>query len=142
MSYHRSYWRHFSDTFDIYLKIKRGVEDRILQVLDRTAPDWRVKHSCPCCQNEVMEFNVSFAFLNKDGHKLPGETPLEVSVIGMLDGNQSLKRVHHREGINPDPHQFTSDYYISEGLVDQFKHDVKPRPLRSLKKLVRSTIFA
>ncbi|KAI0245157.1 hypothetical protein BJV78DRAFT_1078764, partial [Lactifluus subvellereus] len=124
MTYHRSYWQHFSDTFDVYLKIKRGVEHRILQVLDRTAPNWRIKHSCPCCQNELL-----------------GETPLEVSVIGVLDGNQSLKRVHQREGVNPDPRQFTSDYYISEELVDRFKHDVKPRPLRSLKKLVRSTIF-
>ncbi|KAI0247563.1 hypothetical protein BJV78DRAFT_1133077, partial [Lactifluus subvellereus] len=113
MTYHHSYWQQFSNTFDVYLKIKRGVEDRIIQVLDRTAPNWCIKHSCPCCQNE-----------------LPGETPLEVSVIGVLDGNQSLKRIHQREGTNTDPWQFSSDYYISEGLVDRFKHNVKPRPMR------------
>ena len=127
--------------FDIYLKIKCNVKDYILQVLDWIASDWRVKHSCSCCQNEVMEFNISFAFLNKNSHKLSSETMLEVSVIGMLDGNQLLQYVHHHKGVNPDPHQFTSDYYISEGLVDQFKHDVKPRPLYLLKKLVCSTIF-
>ncbi|KAI0247383.1 hypothetical protein BJV78DRAFT_1157258 [Lactifluus subvellereus] len=123
MTYHRSYWQQFSDMFDVYLKIKCGVEDHINQVLDRTAPNWRIKHSCPCCQNE-----------------LPGETPLEVSVIGVLDGNQSLKCVHQREGTNTDPRQFSSDYYISEGLVDRFKHDVKPRPMWSLKKPVNSGV--
>jgi Kyakuja-Dileera-Zisupton transposase len=56
--------------------------------------------------------------------------------MGALDGNQSLKRVCFREGAHSDPRKFTSDYYISEEKVDQFKYDVKPRPSPSQKKVV------
>ncbi|KAI0259648.1 hypothetical protein BC834DRAFT_833130 [Gloeopeniophorella convolvens] len=102
----RSYWQHFSDTFNVYLKIRRGVELRVRESLGRLDHHWRVKSSCPCCQNQ-----------------LPGEAPLQVSVMGVLDGNQSLKRVRLREGAVGDPREFTSDYYIPEDHVDVFKHD-------------------
>jgi hypothetical protein len=60
VSYNRSFWQHFSDTFDIYLKIKRGIQCRIHQVLGRVDSHWHVKHSCPCCQNEVFSLDLSF----------------------------------------------------------------------------------
>jgi Kyakuja-Dileera-Zisupton transposase len=82
----------------------------------------------------------SFHLLKWDS-QLPGEAPLEVSVIGVLDGNQSLKRVHHGESREADPRRFSSDYYITEASVDRFKHDVKPRPLRTPKKLVCPTVY-
>ncbi|KAH9972566.1 hypothetical protein BGW80DRAFT_1119934, partial [Lactifluus volemus] len=108
ITYHSKYWQYFSETFDVYLKILRGVDVRVHEALGRTSPHWRARHSCPCCQ-----------------HKVPGETPLPVSLIGVLDGNQSLKR------LNTDPRTFVSDYYIAEDTVNQFKYDVKPRPQKS-----------
>jgi hypothetical protein len=74
---------------------------------------------------------------NPNFNQLPDESPLEVSLMGVLDGNQSLKRIRRREGLNSETREFASDYYISEGLVDLFKHDVKPKSLRSSKKPVR-----
>ncbi|KAH9952513.1 hypothetical protein BGW80DRAFT_1194853 [Lactifluus volemus] len=123
ITYYCGYWEYFSDTFNIYLKILRGVDARVHKALGRTDEHWRAKHSCPCCQ-----------------HKIPGEVPLEVSLIGVLDGNQSLKRARFHEGLNADPRAFTSDYYISEDIVNRFKHDVKPRHQK--KQANRSDIHA
>ncbi|KAI0055191.1 hypothetical protein BV25DRAFT_1930474 [Artomyces pyxidatus] len=116
ITYQRTQWQHFSDTFDVYLKILAGVEGQVNQALSRQDPSWRVLHSCPPCQ-----------------YKLDTEIPLEVSVIGALDGNQSLKRVRLREGLESDPRVFASTYYISEDDVNQFKYDVKPRPRKAKK---------
>jgi hypothetical protein len=57
--------------------------------------------------------------------------------MGVLDGNQSLKRIHLREGAHSDPRNFTSNYYISEENVDRFKYDVAPKHSRLQKKVVR-----
>ena len=46
-------WRHFTDTFDVYLRLLRAVEQHLNEVLGRADPDWRVKHSCPCCHYKV-----------------------------------------------------------------------------------------
>ncbi|KAA1475563.1 hypothetical protein DENSPDRAFT_860864 [Dentipellis sp. KUC8613] len=111
VSYRRTYWRHFSDAFDVYLKILREVESRADAALGRDEdPHWRVRHSCPACQ-----------------YKLCDERALAVLMIATFDGNQSLKRMHLREPLEEDPRAFSSTYWIIEELVDVFKHDVKPR---------------
>ncbi|KAI0059962.1 hypothetical protein BV25DRAFT_1918089 [Artomyces pyxidatus] len=117
LTYQRTYWRHFSDTFDVYLKILEGVEQRVLRALGREDPEWRVLHSCPPCQ-----------------YKLADETNMEIAVIGAFDGNQSLKRVRLREGLTQDPRAFSSTYYIGEDTVNRFQHDVKPRPKKKQDK--------
>ena len=60
---------------------------------------------------------------------------MDVTVIGALDGNQSLKWVCLREGLDADPRKFHSDYYLSENDVNVFQHDIKPR--KSKTKRVR-----
>jgi hypothetical protein len=64
------------------------------------------------------------------------ETPLPVSLISVLDGNQSLKCARFCEGLNTDPRTFVSDYYIAEDTVNQFKYDIKPRPQKSKQVLL------
>ena len=58
---------------------------------------------------------------------------MDVAVIGALDGNQSLKRVRLREGLNADPHKFRSNYYLSESDVNVFQHDIKLRKSKTKK---------
>ncbi|KAA1473373.1 hypothetical protein DENSPDRAFT_765398, partial [Dentipellis sp. KUC8613] len=118
VNYRRTYWRHFSEAFDVYLKILREVETRVAVELQRSDdPHWRVKHSCPACR-----------------YKLVDDPTMDIEFIGSLDGNQSLKRVRLREGFEGDPRVFHSGYYIREGEVETFKHDVKPRSRPAKKK--------
>lgn len=49
-------WRYhtaIANAFDVYLTIKRMVNDRIAAALDRDTPDWRVKNACPPCRYKV-----------------------------------------------------------------------------------------
>jgi hypothetical protein len=121
--YYAGYWQYFSDTFDVYLKILRGVDAQIQETLGRSDTHWQVLHSCPCCQ-----------------HKVPGEEFLQVFLIGVLDGNQSLKHMQFREGLNTDPRSLVSNYFIPEDIVNKFKHDIKPRP-HKVKKVCVSALF-
>lgn len=63
-------------------------------------------------------------YVHSDHFQLGGESPLNPSILGALDGNNSLKwfaRVKHQANhLN-----FDSDYFISQEYVDQFKHEVK-----------------
>ena len=56
--------------------------------------------------------------------QLDGEAPLNPSVMGALDGNNSLKwfvRVKcEADGLN-----FHSNYFLSHEYVETFKHEVK-----------------
>ncbi|KAI0055028.1 hypothetical protein BV25DRAFT_1873233 [Artomyces pyxidatus] len=117
LSYRRSYWRQFTDTFDVYLKILRGVEARVRDALEHTSPDLRVKAACPACHYELIN-----------------EDTLPVSIIGAMDGGQSLKRIRLRVGLQADPRSFNSSYYITEEDVDRFKYDVKARATKKKKK--------
>ena len=58
---------------------------------------------------------------------------MDVTVIGTLDGNQSLKRVCLWEGLDADPRKFHSDYYLSENDVNVFQNDIKPRKSKAKK---------
>jgi len=40
-------WRHFTDTFDVYLRLLRAVEAASQRSAGRADPDWRVKHFLP-----------------------------------------------------------------------------------------------
>ncbi|KAF8344672.1 hypothetical protein F5887DRAFT_1062040 [Amanita rubescens] len=70
---HRS--QQFSDCYDLYLDIQRGVRHRVDTVLQR-GPDWRVKNACPACT-----------------YKLKDELPMRFSMLIAMDGNDSLKRI-------------------------------------------------
>jgi Kyakuja-Dileera-Zisupton transposase len=120
-------WRRFTDTFDVYLMILRRVKMRIDTELGRLDPDWRLKNSCPPCQYKVSIIPSDTSITNFT-RQLEDEPPLQISVMGAMDGNQSQKRVAMREELEEDPREFNSDYYIKEKDVDVFKNDVKPRP--------------
>ncbi|KAI0310830.1 hypothetical protein OF83DRAFT_1226273, partial [Amylostereum chailletii] len=113
MPYSWQLWRMFTDTFNVYLRILRGIDARVNSILKRTDANWCVTHSCPSCQ-----------------YKLVDDPPLRVAVISALDGNQSLKRVRLREGLEADPHTFQSTYYVPEEEVNRFQYDVKARAER------------
>jgi len=116
LTYTRSLWRQFVDTFDIYLMILRQVKKRTDFELGRYTADWRMLNSCPACQ-----------------YKVEDEPPLVPAIEGNMDGGQSLRRVAMWEDLEEDPRVFNSSYLISEEEVDKFKHDVKPRARRTKK---------
>jgi hypothetical protein len=60
---------------------------------------------------------------------------MAVTLLGVMDGNQSLKRVHTREGAATDNREFNGTYIVSEMSVNRFKHDVTVR-----RKELRATV--
>ncbi|KAF8525692.1 hypothetical protein JB92DRAFT_2701185, partial [Gautieria morchelliformis] len=109
----------FSDAFDAYLNILRHVDKTLKMALGRDGPTWRILHSCPPCQ-----------------YKLEGEAPLNPSIMGALDGNNSLKRFV-RADRQSDTLTFNSDYFLSRETVDQFAHEVKRKVKTSDKESVK-----
>ena len=87
--------------FNIYLKILQGVDVQVFKALGRMSPHWQARHSYLYYQ-----------------HKVPGEIPLPISLIGILNRNQSLKCAQFCKGLNTDPRTFVSDYYITEDMVN------------------------
>ena len=57
---------------------------------------------------------------------------LEVTLIGAVDGNQSLKRVRLREGQDGDPRTFNSNYYVPEAEVDELRHSISFRSMKTV----------
>ncbi|KAJ3740705.1 hypothetical protein EV360DRAFT_57933, partial [Lentinula raphanica] len=111
--YRRGYRTALSDTFDIYLAIKRKIDVRVAKELGHDSPNFRVLHSCPCCN-----------------YTLNDEVTLEFSRLFAGDGNNSLKRIKGVSGRQvADCRVFKdSDYYLSEDFVNTFAHEVKARP--------------
>ncbi|KAJ3870457.1 hypothetical protein F5051DRAFT_447676, partial [Lentinula edodes] len=113
MPYRRGYRTALSDTFDIYLAIKRKIDARVAEELGHDDPNYRVLHSCPCCNYELND-----------------EVELEISRLFAGDGNNSLKRIR---GIGSrqiaDLRVFAdSDYYLTGEYVNTFAHEVQARP--------------
>jgi Kyakuja-Dileera-Zisupton transposase len=71
----------------------------------------------------------SHSFTDNSCFQLEDEIELNPSVIGSLDGNNSLKRFV-RDDRQTDTLTFDSDYFIQQEYVDQFSHKVK----RTVKK--------
>ncbi|KAF8586158.1 hypothetical protein K439DRAFT_1615305 [Ramaria rubella] len=88
INYRQAIQDQFSDAFDTYLVILCQVDQAINVQLNRNTGS---------CADEI---------------KLAGETELNPSVMGAIDGNNSLK----------------SDYFISHEYVDWFKNEVKRKP--------------
>jgi hypothetical protein len=110
----------FSDAFDLYLQLRRNIERRVTKALGRDAPNWHIKHFCPCCT-----------------HVLPGETKLRHQFCFAVDGGNSAKR-WAGAGSAFEGHIYTDDYQIrlSAEAVDVFK-DVVKRPKVTKKKRAR-----
>ncbi|THU95263.1 hypothetical protein K435DRAFT_819798 [Dendrothele bispora CBS 962.96] len=111
--YHRFYRTALSNAFDIYLEIRRNIDNRIAQALGRDGPHYRVRNSCPACC-----------------YKLEDEPPLTFSRMWVCDGNNSLRRIATVGGRRTgDTRIFRdSDYFLSHEFVDKFANEVKSRP--------------
>ncbi|KAJ7867193.1 hypothetical protein B0H14DRAFT_3441890 [Mycena olivaceomarginata] len=70
--------QQFSIAYDLYLDIRRRVDERVMLLLGRDSK-WRMKHACPACM-----------------YKLEGEDKLIFDMLTTMDGNDSLKRVLRR----------------------------------------------
>ncbi|KAF8521797.1 hypothetical protein BU17DRAFT_87722 [Hysterangium stoloniferum] len=107
INYKHTYQMQFSDVFDIYLKLHRHMEQSINESLGRGAPDWRIKHSCPACL-----------------YQLADEPTLSPSVIGAIDGNNSLKHFNNKAQTQ-DTLTFESDYFLSWNFVNGLARDMR-----------------
>ncbi|KAJ7796530.1 hypothetical protein B0H14DRAFT_2390594, partial [Mycena olivaceomarginata] len=72
----------FSTTFDVYLSLWAVADQFMKAALGHDIPNWRLKNTCPACL-----------------YKLEGEQKLKRCVIGMQDGNNSLKQFGHCEKV-------------------------------------------
>ncbi|KAF8530645.1 hypothetical protein JB92DRAFT_2804438 [Gautieria morchelliformis] len=118
INYNLSFREQFADGFDTYLEILRRLDHLIKVELGHDQPGWRILHACPACQ-----------------YKLEGEAELNPSVMGALDGNNSLKRFA-RGDRGSDTLTFDSDYFLSHEYVDQFANEVKCK----VKKVDKETV--
>ncbi|KIJ56126.1 hypothetical protein M422DRAFT_150960, partial [Sphaerobolus stellatus SS14] len=109
INYRPSYRTQFSDAFDTYLELRRMLEKAINKSLERDKPNWRLTHSCPACHYKVAD-----------------EPELSPSIIGAIDGNNSLKRFIWKDR-GQDDLVFDSDYFLSREFVDKFGSEVKVR---------------
>ncbi|KAJ3807341.1 hypothetical protein F5876DRAFT_90615 [Lentinula aff. lateritia] len=110
--YRRGYRTGLSNTFDIYLAIRRKVDAQVAKELGHDSANYRVLNSCPACC-----------------YKLEDEPELKFSRMWAVDGNNSLKRV---AGIGSrevsDNRVFEeSDYYLSKDFVNTFAGEIKAR---------------
>lgn len=92
--------------------------------LGRNIPDWRLTNTCPACT-----------------FKASNEAPMKYSMLIAIDGNNSLCRIPkavHRHDENGklvvseyterlDKHSLSSDLYLSNAEVDEFKDEVQKR---------------
>lgn len=66
----------FSICYDVFIAILENIELRVMRELGHTESNWRLKNCCAACT-----------------FKLEGEEELEFSMLGAMDGNDSLKCV-------------------------------------------------
>ncbi|THU79171.1 hypothetical protein K435DRAFT_875809 [Dendrothele bispora CBS 962.96] len=109
----------FSICFDVYLSILAETKTRVNRVLGRDGANWRVANTCAACQ-----------------YHLAGEEKLKFSMMGCMDGNDSLKRVQRKSsgvdnlgnvlvGAGPSHKRIDSrtgggTYFLSREEVDRF----------------------
>ncbi|KAL1746110.1 hypothetical protein HDZ31DRAFT_34840 [Schizophyllum fasciatum] len=103
LTYHHTYRQQFSDAFDAYLAILRGVKVKVDGALGRTA-GWDIKDRCAACS-----------------YRVPGEPMLRPTRLQAMDGNESLKRVAGWG--HTDKRTFQSAFLISPDDVDKYKND-------------------
>ncbi|KAG1760151.1 hypothetical protein EDD22DRAFT_848692 [Suillus occidentalis] len=109
VTYSRHLREQFAIAFDIYLQVKREVQQLVDHALNRDGADWHLKGSCPCC-----------------GFEQPNEPQLIPRRLHSMDGNHSTKRL---EGSgSADQRLFRSRYFIPVSAVERFRNDVCNRP--------------
>ena len=116
--------RQFSIAFDLYLSIRISVDHAVQAALIRDTADWLLRHLCPPCT-----------------YTLVNEEKLKFSMLYMVDGNDSLKRILRREAApltstetdepvlgdsseNTDTRQAGKGVYLTREQVDGWSKEV------------------
>ncbi|KAJ7165247.1 hypothetical protein C8R46DRAFT_900786 [Mycena filopes] len=77
--------QQFLIAFDLYLGARNKARSRVMNVLGRGSPTWRLENCCAPCM-----------------YKLEGEEEMKFSMLVTCDGNDSLKRVLRKEAKDYD----------------------------------------
>ncbi|KAJ7312736.1 hypothetical protein DFH08DRAFT_973256 [Mycena albidolilacea] len=103
--------QRLSKCFDVYLEILKTVDDCVMKVLGRDAPDWRLKNCCPACT-----------------YNLEGKMKLIFEMLMTMDGNNSLKRVLAKHGnsehTDPRTAEAGGTYFLKREKVDRWSKEV------------------
>ncbi|KAJ3746941.1 hypothetical protein EV360DRAFT_76388, partial [Lentinula raphanica] len=101
----------FSIAFDLYLDVNLRIRKRVMEALGRDSENWRLMNTCPCCM-----------------YRTEGEPTLRFSLLGTMDGNNSLKRLYRRDTVDEDSAEQSKersdlrvgggDYYLTREEVD------------------------
>ncbi|KAG1781307.1 hypothetical protein EV702DRAFT_1177559 [Suillus placidus] len=106
--YRRCYRTALADAFDVYLIIRRNVDEQVREALGCNLPNWRVTNGCPPC-----------------GYELDGEPELLYQRMLVFDGNNSLSRMATLGSHQVANQQiFTSNYFLNMKYVDNFAEEV------------------
>ena len=120
----------FSVAYDMYLEVRRRIQNRLDDILGRSADDWHIKNACPCCMLKVInEPTLTFGFLVT------------------MDGNDSLKRVERVTKTKDangktisttnieayDSRRCKGKTYIHLEAVNVFKDEVKRRKVSQVR---------
>ena len=70
----------FSISYDLYLRIRAGTDQRVQIALKRNTPDWKLWHTCPPCTYELED-----------------EPKLKFCMLYTVNRNDSLKRIIRHE---------------------------------------------
>ncbi|KAI0069909.1 hypothetical protein K474DRAFT_1609657 [Panus rudis PR-1116 ss-1] len=110
---YRRYLRNImGDTYEIFLRILRRVQDQVHMELGWVGPNYRVLNACSACCYMLVD-----------------EPPLKFSRLWCHDGNNSLKRMlPFNNRVAADIRTLDdSDYFLSCDYVDRFATEVRSR---------------
>ncbi|KAJ3712392.1 hypothetical protein C8R42DRAFT_647550 [Lentinula raphanica] len=103
----------FSIAFDLYLDVNLRIHKRVMKALGRDSENWRLMNTCPCCM-----------------YRTEGEPKLRFSLLGTMDGNNSLKRLYRKDTVGEDSAEQSKersdmrvgggDYYLTREEVDEW----------------------
>ncbi|KAK7437700.1 hypothetical protein VKT23_018416 [Stygiomarasmius scandens] len=121
----------FSICFDLYLSILNRTKSVVRKSLGHDGSNWRLENACPACL-----------------YKVAGEKQLKFSLMGCMDGGDSLKRVARRalgvdeegnmvSGTGPSQERQDSrigggDYYLTREEVDRWAKGIAKEILAEL----------
>ncbi|KAI0684178.1 hypothetical protein BC835DRAFT_1409208 [Cytidiella melzeri] len=115
MPYRRHLREAVGDTFELYLRIIRRVEQVVHTTLGWDGADWRPKNACRACC-----------------YVLENEPPLRFSRLYAMDGNNSLKRMATTADRTAADTRVLDDstYFLSRQFVDSYAKEVQGRDVK------------
>ncbi|KAL5480620.1 hypothetical protein ACEPAI_1891 [Sanghuangporus weigelae] len=95
--------RTFRNAYDAYFEIRQRIDDHLDRLLFKTKIGM-IQKCCPCC-----------------AYKLDRESPLKPSVLTVMDGNKSLKRVKRKKDIKVDENVLSEVIKLPDSRRVSFK---------------------